>query len=121
VSGDTLRSFVLQIHGHVGETTLTGTLYEAGDTPPEFSGAPTDGAPYVWVCDEFYAVETGGPTQQVGHRAVQAAFESPLPRGFESRDAAIDAAREHVRTQFARLGVPGADVRIEIADAEPER
>ena len=39
-----------------------------------------------------------------------------MPRGFETREQAIDAGREHVRTQFARLGIPEADVTVETVE-----
>ena len=57
---------MLLIRGHGGGTALTGTLYERGETPPEFKGAPDEGAPYVWVCDEFYEVDSGGQVDQEG-------------------------------------------------------
>ena len=114
---------MLQISGSAGGTTLTGTLYEGGERAPSFRGAPEENAPYVWVCDEFYAVASGGAIQRFGDEEVRVAFESPMPRGFEDREQAIDAAREHVRTQFARAGVPEEDVdvtveRVEAAGAE---
>ncbi|MFB6121326.1 MAG: hypothetical protein ABEJ68_09445 [Halobacteriaceae archaeon] len=107
---------MLQVRGTVGGTSLTGTLYERGEEPPSFDGAPDDDAPYVWVCDEFYAVESGGQVQQIGDREVNVAFETPMPRGFETREQALDAAREHVRTQFARLGVDPEDVTVAVED-----
>jgi hypothetical protein len=91
-------------------------LYEREEESPRFRGAPDDDAPYVWVCDAFYQVESGGRTQQLGDREVQVAFESPMPRGFETREAAIEAAKEHVKTQFARLGVPEAEVTIDVIE-----
>jgi hypothetical protein len=108
---------MLRIRGSAGGTALTGTLYEPGEDPPTFRGAPDDEAPYVWVCDSFYEVESGGQTQTIDDREVQVAFESPMPRGFEDRGRAIDAATAHVRTQFARLGIDEADVEIEILEA----
>ncbi len=107
---------MLQIRGSARGTDLTGTLFEPGEEPPQFRGAPDDDAPYVWVCDAFYQVDSGGTTQQLGDRAVQVAFESPMPRGFETREAAIETATEHVRTQFARLGIPEADVRVDVIE-----
>lgn len=108
---------MLLVRGSAAGTTLTGTLYERGEEAPSFKGAPDEAAPYVWVCDEFYAVESGGSIQEVGGRDVNVAFESPMPRGFDTREQALDAAREHVRTQLARIGVDPADVDIEV---EPE-
>jgi hypothetical protein len=110
---------MLLIRGHVGGTALTGTLYERGEDPPSFKGAPDEGAPYVWVCDAFYEVESGGQRQQLGDRDLRIAFESPMPRGFETKAQAIAAAKEHVRTQFARLGVVENSVEIEVVKQEP--
>ena len=107
---------MLLIRGSAGGTTLTGTLYERGERPPSFRGAPDEDAPYVWVCDEFYEVDSGGGTQRIDDREVNVAFESPMPRGFETREQAIEAGREHVRTQFARLGVPEANVTVETVE-----
>jgi hypothetical protein len=45
---------MLLIRGRAGGTALTGTLYEPGETPPSYEGAPDADAPYVWVCDAFY-------------------------------------------------------------------
>jgi hypothetical protein len=110
---------MLLIRGHGGGTALTGTLYERGETPPTFRGAPDEHAPYVWVCDEFYEVESGGSVQRIDGREIHVAFESPMPRGFETKDQALAAAREHLRTQFARVGVPANEVRIEVECTEP--
>lgn len=113
---------MLLIRGRVGETALTGTLYERGERAPSFSGAPDEAAPYVWLCDAFYEVKSGGQRQRIGDRSVNVAFESPMARGFETREAAIDGAKEHLRTQFARIGVTKAEVEIEVVepDAEPD-
>ncbi|MFB6112180.1 MAG: hypothetical protein ABEJ35_06565 [Halobacteriaceae archaeon] len=111
---------MLLVRGSAGGTTLTGTIYERGEDPPSFRGAPDAAAPYVWVCDEFYSVESGGLVQQVGDREVRVAFESPMPRGFDTRARALNAAREHVRTQFARIGVSREDVSVEVVDPDTE-
>ena len=103
---------MLLVRGRGGDTALTGTIYEDDEEPPQYRGSPDDGAPYVWVCDEFYEVESGGHSQQVDGREIQVAFESPMPRGFDSRRRAIAAAREHVRTQFARIGVSEVDIEL---------
>lgn len=111
---------MLFICGLACGTGTTGTLYEQGETPPSYEGAPSVHAPYAWVCDAFYEVESGGQVQQVGDRELRVAFETPMPRGFEEREAAIEAAKEHVRTQFARLGVVGDSVEVEVVQsAEP--
>jgi hypothetical protein len=103
---------MLLVRGRGGGTALTGTIYEESEEPPDYRGSPDDGASYVWVCDEFYEVESGGHSQQVDGREIQVAFESPMPRGFDSRERAIAAAREHVRTQFARIGVSEVDIEV---------
>jgi hypothetical protein len=110
---------MLFVRGRGGGTELTGTLYERGEQAPDFQGAPDEDAAYVWVCDEFYEVESGGVTEQVGGREVNLAFESPLPRGFETRETAVEAAKEHVRTQFARIGVDPDEVDVEVTKADP--
>ncbi|AGN00981.1 hypothetical protein L593_05160 [Salinarchaeum sp. Harcht-Bsk1] len=110
---------MLLVRGRAGGTELTGTIYERGERAPTFRGAPEDDAAYVWVCDEFYEVESGGSIQEIDGREIHVAFESPMPRGFDTRDQALAAAREHVRTQFSRVGVATTDVEIEVVeDAE---
>ncbi len=107
---------MLRIRGEAGGTALTGTLYEPDEDPPTFRGAPDDEAPYVWICDAFYEVESGGQTQLIDGREIRVAFESPMPRGFDDRSRAIEAAIEHIKTQFARLGIAESDVSIEVLD-----
>ncbi|MFC7074117.1 hypothetical protein ACFQJ7_01790 [Halovenus rubra] len=109
---------MLLVRGKASGTELTGTIYEKGEEPPQYSGSPDDDAPYVWVCDEFYEVDSGGSTQVIGDREIQIAFETPMPRGFKSRNQALERAKEHVRTQFARLGVDPEAVVITVLDAE---
>lgn len=109
---------MLLVRGNAAGTALTGTIYEEDEDPPQFSGSPDDNAPYVWVCDEFYEVDSGGSTQVIEGREIRIAFESPMPRGFGTREAALEAAREHVRTQFARLGVDRSAVSIEVHDVD---
>ena len=111
---------MLLVRGEAGGTTLTGTIYEEGERPPQFSGSPDDDAPYVWVCDEFYEVDSGGSTQVIDGREIRIAFESPMPRGFDTETQAIAAAREHVRTQFARLGVDPQAVSIDVLDVDED-
>ena len=112
---------MIRIRGSGGGTTLTGAIYEQGEEPPTFRGSPDDDAPYVWVCDEFYEVDSGGSTQRVDGREIRIAFERPMPRGFDTRERAIEAAIDHVRTQFARIGVTAVEVEVEVeveVDAE---
>jgi hypothetical protein len=111
---------MLLVRGHGGGTTLTGTVYEPGEEPPRFKGAPDGEAPFVWVCDEFYEVESGGSVAEIGGRTLRVAFDAPMPRGFDDREAVLAAAREHVRTQFARVGVGGEGVRIEVEQVDPD-
>ncbi|MFB6096926.1 MAG: hypothetical protein ABEJ74_06025 [Haloferacaceae archaeon] len=110
---------MLLVCGQSGDTELTGTIYERGEEAPSFRGAPDEGAPYVWVCDEFYQVESGGSETTIGGRTINVAFESPMPRGFDTREQAVEAAEEHVRTQFARVGVDPDAVEVEVSKAEP--
>jgi hypothetical protein len=110
---------MIQVRGSGGGTALTGTIYERGETAPSFRGAPDEGAPYVWVCDEFYEVESGGSATTIDGREIRIAFESPMPRGFETRDQAVAAAKEHIRTQFARVGVSEDEVELEVNKSDP--
>ncbi|WP_299330609.1 DUF7113 family protein [Haloplanus sp.] len=110
---------MLLIRGTGGDATLTGTVYERGERAPSFRGAPDEDAAYVWVCDEFYEVESGGSTTRIDGEEIQVAFESPLPRGFDTREQAVEAAKEHLRTQFARVGVPESTVTIQVEKADP--
>ncbi len=110
---------MLLVRGHGGGTALTGTIYERGEDPPQFKGAPDDDAPYVWVCDAFYEVTSGGSAVEIDGREIRVAFESPMPRGFDARGEALAAAEEHVRTQFARIGVDPEAVEIEVLETEP--
>ncbi|NGM68268.1 hypothetical protein G6M89_04460 [Natronolimnobius sp. AArcel1] len=109
------------VRGQAGGTELTGTLYERGEQAPSFSGAPDQDAAYVWICDEFYEVDSGGSIQQLEDREINLAFESPLPRGFDTKEQALECAKEHIRTQFARIGINPSDVELEVeTDADTE-
>ena len=107
------------MRGSGGGTDLTGTVFERGEEPPAYKGAPDEDAPYVWVCDSFYQVESGGSPLVVDGEEIRVAFEEPMPRGFDTRDQAVDAARDHVRTQFARIGIDPADVEVQDSAADP--
>lgn len=96
---------MLLVCGLAAGTGTTGTLYEPGETPPSYDGAPTRTASYVWVCDAFYQVDSGGQPLETEHGTIQVAFEQPTVRGFEDRDEAIAAAKAHIRTQFSRIGI----------------
>jgi hypothetical protein len=110
---------MLLVRGHGGGTALTGTVFERGEEPPTYKGAPDDDAPYVWVCDAFYEVESGGSALELDGEEIRVAFESPMPRGFETRQQALDAANEHIKTQFARIGVDRSAVEIEVVPTDP--
>ncbi|WP_396611812.1 hypothetical protein ACH9L7_00570 [Haloferax sp. S1W] len=111
---------MLLVRGHGGGTALTGTIFERGEEAPTYRGAPNENAPYVWVCDEFYEVESGGTETTIDGQKIRVAFDTPLPRGFDTREQAITAAKEHIRTQFARVGVASDNVRIEVIRPEDE-
>ena len=110
---------MILVRGTGGGTDLTGTVFERGEDPPTYKGAPDEGAPYVWVCDAFYQVQSGGSALTVDGEEIRVAFEEPMPRGFDTKSAALDAAEEHVRTQFARIGVAPGDVEVEATKADP--
>jgi hypothetical protein len=110
---------MILVRGSGGGTDLTGTVFERGEEPPAYKGAPNEDAPYVWVCDSFYEVKSGGSPLVVDGEEIRVAFEEPMPRGFDTRDQAVDAARDHVRTQFARIGVAPEDVEVEVTAADP--
>jgi hypothetical protein len=110
---------MLLVRGSGGGTDLTGTVFERGEEPPSYKGAPDEDAPYVWVCDSFYQVESGGSALRVDGSEIRVAFEEPMPRGFDTKDAALAAAEEHVRTQFARIGVDPETVEVEVTKADP--
>lgn len=110
---------MILVRGSGGGTDLTGTVFERGEEPPSYKGAPNEDAPYVWICDSFYQVESGGSPLLVDGTEIRVAFEEPMPRGFDTREQAIEAATEHVRTQFARIGIDPEDVEIEVTKPDP--
>ena len=110
---------MILVRGSGGGTDLTGTVFERGEEPPVYKGAPNEDAPYVWVCDAFYEVESGGSSLVVDGTEIRVAFEEPMPRGFDTRDQAVEAAKEHIRTQFARIGVDPDTVEVEVTKADP--
>lgn len=110
---------MLLVAGHGGGTDLTGTVFERGETPPSYKGAPDEDAPYVWICDSFYQVESGGSPIEVDGEEIRIAFESPMPRGFERRETAIEAAKDHIRTQFMRIGVDPEAVSFSVTSPDP--
>lgn len=112
---------MMLIRGWYEDTGLTGTLYEEGDDPPYYKESATVDAPYTWVCDSFYRVESGGRIQEIDGEEVSVAFERPRTRGYDDRDKAIEAAKEHIRTQFSRIGADPKVVSFEyVEDIEEE-
>ena len=107
---------MLLVRGSAGGTALTGTIYERGESAPSFTGAPDEDAAYVWVCDEFYEVESGGSSLEADGREINIAFESPMPRGFNTKERAVTAAKEHIKTQFSRIGLDPETVEIELIE-----
>ena len=105
---------MILVRGDALGTNLTGTVYEPDDEPPKYKGAPETDAPYVWVCDGFYEVESGGTKQRLGGEEIHVAFESPTPKGYETVEDALEGAAEHIRTQFARVGVDSEEVEVEV-------
>ncbi|WP_435097062.1 DUF7113 family protein [Halorubrum sp. N11] len=110
---------MILVHGSGGGTELTGTVFERGEEPPAYKGAPDEDAPYVWVCDSFYQVESGGSALLVDGEEIRVAFEEPMSRGFDTRDQALTTAKEHVQTQFARIGVDADGVDVEVTKVDP--
>jgi hypothetical protein len=110
---------MLLVRGHGGGTALTGTVFERGEQSPTYKGAPDEDAPYVWICDSFYEVESGGSPMEIDGEEIRVAFEEPMARGFETRQQALTAAEDHVKTQFARIGVDRETVEIEVVSKDP--
>jgi hypothetical protein len=110
---------MLLVRGHGGGTALTGTVFERGEQSPTYKGAPDEDAPYVWICDSFYEVESGGSPMEIDGEEIRVAFEEPMARGFETRQQALTAAEDHVKTQFARIGVDPETVEIEVVSKDP--
>ncbi|ERG96071.1 hypothetical protein [Haloquadratum walsbyi] len=96
---------MLLITGLAGGTGTTGTLYEPGETAPSYMGAPRSEAPYTWICDTFYQVDSGGQQLDTDDGEIRVAFDRPTVQGFEQRDEAISAAKTHIHTQFSRIGI----------------
>jgi hypothetical protein len=109
---------VLLVCGLAGGTGVTGALYEPGERAPTYRGAPDTDAPYVWVCDAFYAVESGGQRLELDDGTVRVAFERPSPRGFGTRETALRAAKTHIRNQLSRIGVT-EEVEFAVDESEP--
>lgn len=104
---------MILIRGWYKDTGLTGTLFEEGDEVPDYKGSANSGTPYTWVCDEFYRVESGGTVQNIDGEEIRVAFEQPKTKGYLDKQKAIQAAEEHIRTQFLRIGAEPQDVTFE--------
>lgn len=96
---------MILVTGWYDDLGLTGTIYRPTEKTPHYDGSPDFGDSYVWICDSFYQVESGGVTQELEHRTVQLAFEQPVKKGFETYDGALSGAKQHIKTQFQRLGL----------------
>lgn len=104
---------MILIRGWYEDTGLTGTIFEPEEEAPGYDGSPDIMAPYVWVCDSFYEVESGGTEQQIDGSKVQVAFDPPVKKGFETKESAIEGAKTHIENQFTRLGFSEKDVTFE--------
>ena len=102
------------VRGWYEDTGLTGTIFEPDENAPTYDGSPNVRSPYVWVCDSFYAVESGGTTQEVDNKEVQVAFDPPVKKGFQNKESAMEGAKNHIRNQFLRLGLKEKEVEFEI-------
>jgi len=58
-SPDRIGDMIL-VRGSGGGTELTPGRCSSAVRNPPYKGAPDEDAPYVWVCDSFYEVESGG-------------------------------------------------------------
>lgn len=65
----------------------------------------------------FPEVQPGGQLQHIAGQDVHLAVEHPMSGGFEERKQAAEAAKEHVRTQFARIGIDSGDIEIEVEES----
>lgn len=104
---------MILIRGWYKDTGLTGTLFEKGESPPSYSGSADTDSPYTWVCDSFYQVSSGGTIQEIDGQKVRVAFERPILKGYRSKEMATDEAKEHIKTQFTRIGVNSEEVEFE--------
>lgn len=109
---------MILIRGWYKDTGLTGTIFEPAEEAPNYEGSADVRAPYVWVCDSFYRVESGGSDQEIDGEKINVAFDPPVKKGFKSRESAIEGAREHIRNQFLRLGFSEKDIRFEKEEVE---
>lgn len=111
---------MILIRGWYKDTGLTGTLFEEDDEVPEYKGAADSNAPYTWVCDSFYRVESGGTVQNIDGEEIRLAFEKPTTKGYSTRDEAIKSAEEHIKTQFSRIGAEPDEVNFEYVEEVEE-
>lgn len=90
--------------GLTDATGTTGTLYEPGESPPSYDGAPMAGSPYAWVGKFFYRVPSGGHELDTDRGVIRVAFERPTARGSEDRERAVTAAKTHIGNNSAGSG-----------------
>jgi len=107
---------MILVTGWYDDLGLTGTIYEPTESTPNYDGSPDFGDSYVWICDSFYQVESGGVTQELENGTVQLAFERPMKKGFRTYDEALSGARYHIKIQFQRLGLSDETVEFNIKD-----
>lgn len=105
---------MILVKGWYKDTGVTGTVFEPNEEAPTYDGSPDVKAPYVWVCDSFYSVESGGSTQIIDDKEIQVAFDPPVKKGFESEEKAIEGAKKHIKNQFLRLGFSDEEVLFEV-------
>lgn len=84
--GRTQRKGVRLVRGVAGGTGVTGALYEPGERAPTYRGAPDTDAPYVRICDSFYAVESGGQRLELDDGMIRAGVAGGRA-GHDHRDA----------------------------------
>jgi hypothetical protein len=111
---------MIHVRGFARDTPLTGTIYEKGERPPVFDGAPELESKYIFLCDSMYEVSSGGLEQQINGESIQVAFESPTKRGFDGLDGAVNSLKEHIATQFKRIGV-SEEVKFDVLTDEEMR
>lgn len=116
---------MIHVRGVAGGTPLTGTIYEQdnpnGERPPQFSGSPPIEAPYVSLCDAVYKVTSGGVSQEIAGNTIQVAFEPPTKRGFNKETTAVTHVKDHIETQFIRIGLSEEDVTFDILSDQEMR
>lgn len=107
---------MILIKGDYNGTGLTGTVFEPNDTVPAYKGAPSVQSNYTWICDSFYEVDEGGTKQDIDGEEKSIVFERPIPKGFINKKQAIEGGKNHIRTQFQRIGASESDVTFNLKE-----